>query len=79
MVDIKSKSSPLWFALCLLMVLSGVVSAGAQHFRLQTVHDSLSLLTLTTAGETDTLSLPYPVYRFATGDLTGDGKEEAVV
>ncbi len=69
----------MWFALFLLMVLSGVVSAGAQHFRLQTVHDSLSLLTLTTAGEIDTLPLPYPVYRFATGDLTGDGKEEAVV
>lgn len=62
----------------MLMLLAGK-EAVAQHFQLETVHDSLSLLTLTTDGVTDTLELHFPVYRYCTADLTADGLEEAVV
>ena len=64
--------------LCFWTFLVGV-SAGAQHFEIHTVNDTVSLLTLTTAGQTDTLRLNFPVYKFCTGDLNGDGIDEALV
>ncbi len=66
-------------ALCILICLTTGRAARAQHFDIVTVHDSLSLLTLSSAEQTDTLELPYQVYRFCTSDLNGDGKEEALV
>lgn len=65
-------------ALCILMLMVGR-AAGAQQFQLLAVHDSLSLLILSSETLSDTLRLPYPVYRFCTGDINGDGLEEALV
>ena len=65
--------------LCILICLTTGRDAVAQHFQLTSVHDSLFLLTLKTDLQTDTLELPYRVYRFCTADLDGDGKDEAIV
>lgn len=65
--------------LCILISLTTGGAALAQRFQLVNVHDSLSLLILSSAEQTDTLELPYQVYRFCTADLNGDGKEEALV
>ncbi len=53
----------------------------AQHFGIEQKSDSLWLLTLSTDSGfvTSTWPLPYPVYRFATGDIDGDGSIDAVV
>lgn len=55
--------------------------ARAQHFGIEQKSDSLWLLTLSTDSGfvTSTWPLPYPVYRFATGDIDGDGSTDAVV
>lgn len=41
--------------------------------------DSLSVITLRTDSTFDRWNLPYPTYRFCTGDLNGDGQPEAMV
>ena len=51
----------------------------AQTFALQTQSDSLHVLTLLTGARLDKWRLPYPVYRFETADLNGDGVDEAVI
>jgi len=53
----------------------------AQHFNITQKRDSLWILSLTNdSGEvTGTWKLPYPVYRFATADIDGDGSLDAVV
>ena len=50
-----------------------------QKFTLQTVNDSLSWLVLTTDSTEDRWRLPYPVYQFQTGDIDGNGIEDAIV
>jgi len=45
--------------------------ASAQGYRLHKEHDSLYWL--------NDWRLPYPVYRFDTGDINGDGSEDAMV
>ena len=55
------------------------VPAKAQKFTLQTVNDSLSWLVLTTDSTEDRWRLPYPVYQFQTGDIDGNGIEDAIV
>lgn len=53
---------------------------GGHVFSLEQVHDSLSLLVLTGAdGHSDTWQLSYPVYQFQTGDVDGDGVDDAMV
>ena len=54
----------------LLLVLCGRQSK-AQTFSLRKVHDSLYWL--------NEWRLPYPVYRFETGDIDGDGQTDAIV
>jgi len=54
----------------------------ADHFQLsiEQITDSFNVVRLYVDGElTDTLALPYPVYRFDYGDLTGDSIPEITV
>jgi len=55
------------------------MQAKAQHFSIVQVNDTLWLLTLETNGNVNTWTLPYPVYRFATADVNGDGVTDAIV
>ncbi len=72
------------FILWVLPALSGTGARG-QVFWLEKRSDSLYVLTLETRtadGQRRSMSrwkLPYPVYRMATGDVDGDGREEALV
>ena len=51
----------------------------AQTYDLERVNDSLTWLTLTTGDYTDRIAIRYPVYRLETGDVDGDGLEDAIV
>lgn len=51
----------------------------AQTFSLEKMSDSLAVLTLTTTNGVNRWRLPYPTYRFATGDVNGDGMTDAMV
>ena len=57
----------------LTMMLLGLAAtaATAQTFRLKREHDSLYWL--------NDWRLPYPVYRMQTGDVDGDGRDDAMV
>lgn len=48
-------------------------------FSLEQKSDTLHLLTLRTGSTNDQWKLPYPVYRFCTGDVDGDGSIDAMV
>ncbi len=51
----------------------------AQRFSLETASDTLSYLVLDTDSGTDRHRLPFEVYQFCTGDVDGDGSEDALV
>ena len=51
----------------------------AQTYALERVNDSLTYLTLTTGRYTDRVAIHKPVFRLETGDVDGDGREEAIV
>ena len=51
----------------------------AQTFSLKRTNDTCSVLVLTTDSMSDEWLLSYPVYQFRTGDVDGDGEEEALV
>ncbi|MBO4664372.1 MAG: nuclear receptor-binding factor 2 [Bacteroidaceae bacterium] len=54
--------------------------SGQYRMTWEEVHDSLSLFRLYVDGEqVDSLTLPYPVYRFDYGDLTGDSIPEVLI
>ena len=59
--------------LCLLPFAGGAQGIGqsAQAFELRKEHDSLYWL--------NDWRLPYPVYQYQTGDVDGDGREDAMV
>ena len=69
-------------AICLTVLLSGTCTA--QNYELRREHDSLYYLcpiidgTLPEEGRNG-WRLPYPVYRFQTGDVDGDGSRDAMV
>ena len=48
-------------------------------YSIQQQNDTLFTLTLTTDSTADKWQIPYPVYRFCTGDVDGDGSEDALV
>ena len=48
-------------------------------FSLEQKNDTLSELTLRTDSTYDQWTLPYPVYRFCTGDVDGNGSIDAMV
>lgn len=60
-----------------LVLISTLVHA--QTFSIENESDSLNHLVLRTDSTTSRWRLPYPVYRFQTGDVDGDGKEDALV
>ena len=60
---------PITILLLALWLLPG--KCGAQAFTLKKEHDSLYWL--------NDWRLPYPVYQFQTGDVDGDGREDAMV
>ncbi len=67
-------------------LLAVVIAAGlttvhgrAQTFGLEQVNDSLYHLTLTTDSTCEKWILPFPIYRFCTGDVNGDETDEAIV
>ena len=51
----------------------------SQGFELRKEHDSLYWLRATGGRKADEWRLPYPVYQFQTGDVDGDGSEDAMV
>ena len=51
----------------------------AQQFSLETINDTLHAVVLTTDSTCSRWKLPYPVYRFCTGDIDGDGSIDALV
>ena len=57
--------------LTLFILHCSLFTASAQSFELKKVHDSLYWL--------NGWKLPYPVYQFQTGDVDGDGMEDAMV
>lgn len=67
--------------LMLTPMLSKGQEAGAEHqvFELRQENDSLYWLTATGGNKADGWRLAYPVYQFQTGDVDGDGSEDAMV
>ena len=51
----------------------------SQGYELRKEHDSLYWLRATGGRKADEWRLPYPVYQFQTGDVDGDGSEDAMV
>ncbi len=71
---------PLNVAIVLIAIFCAH-AAHAQHFDLVQKSDSLWILKLSDqdGAVTGTWQLPYPVYRFATADIDGNGSIDAVV
>ncbi len=69
------------FLLLLILVLSFVSCSHVDDggFSLRRENDSLYFLQLDTDAGTDSWELPYPVYRFDTGDVNSDSVVEALV
>lgn len=61
-----------------LAMLLGTL-AQAQTFSLKVEDDSLAYLVLRTDSTTDRWRLAFPVYQMCTGDVDGDGQEDALV
>ena len=55
------------------------LAVSAQGYELRKEHDSLYWLRATGGRKADEWRLPYPVYQFQTGDVDGDGSEDAMV
>lgn len=53
--------------------------SSSNGFSLEKVNDTLFNLVLETDGSSDVWKLPYPVYRFCTGDIDGDSVIDAIV
>lgn len=64
--------------LCLAAWLMSMVCL-AQTYGFERVNDSLTYLTLTTDNYTDRYAIRFPVYRLETGDVDGDGQNDAIV
>lgn len=71
--------------LTLLFLALLPTTAGAQHYRLEHVNDTLSVLLLEKKDaqgrvvQRDRWRLTYPVYQWCEGDVDGDGVAEALV
>ena len=69
--------------LCLLMlvvmVMTVPIGVQAQEFILEQKNDTLSYLVLHNGSSSYRWALKFPVYQFCTGDVDGDGVEDALV
>ena len=75
---------PISHAICRTLLIAGLAlaaiqEAAAQRFNVRTVCDSLSYIELHTDSTTDCWPLRFPVYRWCTGDVDGDGTDEVLV
>ena len=57
----------------------GLKTQTPQTFELRQENDSLYWLGVKGGSKSDAWRLPYPVYQFQTGDVDGDGSEDAMV
>ena len=57
----------------------GLKTQTPQTFELRQENDSLYWLGVKGGSKSDAWRLPYPVYQFQTGDVDGDGREDAMV
>ncbi|MBQ8657058.1 MAG: hypothetical protein IJ527_08425 [Prevotella sp.] len=57
----------------------GSLEGSGVGFSLEKRSDSLYAVVLTTDSSVSKWRLPYPVYRFTTGDVDGDGRTDALV
>jgi hypothetical protein len=55
------------------------ISSRCQVFHVDSITPTLHYLVLTTDSTSDKWKLPYPTYRFETGDINGDGIVDAMV
>lgn len=65
--------------ICFWLTTAHAFSQEAGGFSLEQHNDTLSVLTLKTDSTSDEWRLLYPVYRFCTGDVDGDGSTDALV
>ena len=66
-------------ALLPILFMSGCSQKNNGGFSLSKENDTLYYLNLKTDSGIDKWELPYPVYRFETGDINGDGSIDALV
>ena len=66
-------------AIIIVTLCLQALAGRAQGFELRKEHDSLYWLRATGGRKADEWRLPYPVYQFQTGDVDGDGSEDAMV
>ena len=67
----KGKETNLFRLMVMTVLAMMSLGVSAQTYKLRREHDSLYFL--------NEWRLPYPVYQFQTGDVDGDGQEDAMV
>ena len=71
----------LWLLMLIVSICQaqGLKTQTPQTFELRQENDSLYWLGVKGGSKSDAWRLPYPVYQFQTGDVDGDGSEDAMV
>ncbi len=62
-----------------ILPFSSPLPQAGEGFSLEHKNDTVAMVTLRTDSTLDRWELPYPVYRFCTGDVDGDGSIDAMV
>ena len=71
----------VWLLMLIVSICQaqGLKTQTPQTFELRQENDSLYWLGVKGGSKSDAWRLPYPVYQFQTGDVDGDGSEDAMV
>lgn len=71
----------VWLLMLIVSICQaqGLKTQTPQTFELRQENDSLYWLGMKGGSKSDAWRLPYPVYQFQTGDVDGDGSEDAMV
>lgn len=71
----------VWLLMLIVSICQaqGLKTQTPQTFELRQENDSLYWLGVKGGSKNDAWRLPYPVYQFQTGDVDGDGSEDAMV
>lgn len=71
----------VWLLMLIVSICQaqGLKTQTPQTFELRQENDSLYWLGVKDGSKNDAWRLPYPVYQFQTGDVDGDGSEDAMV